>query len=187
MHPVSTRAAVLLGLSVLCVGARAGPAEELEALMKHCQAVFDQRPMTEVAYSESVGGWVKRQFTPVSIAVRMRKAISSVTPYIARIEITEVAAAHSGVDEASVRALDVSPDENIMRSVRHIHLAFQDGAWVPMGGASRVEVRRSSGEDFSPVKSLRYSRLALLRLGGPIASCLGQSPLRSATALPAAP
>ncbi len=169
------RATAVLGLFALCVGIRAQPTVDLQAVVQSCQAEFDQRPTTVVIYSELVGAWVKRQYKPVVIDVHLRKAGSTVTQYVAQLDITDVVAAHSGGDEASVRALDVSPDDNVMRSVHRIHLAFQGGAWVAMGGTSSVDVRRTAGEDFSRVNSVRRSPRSLMVSGGPIASCLGQT------------
>lgn len=162
-----------IGLAGLCASASAEPLTDLDEVVRRCREAFDQRPATEVIYSSAVNAWVKRQYMPVFITTHTRKTTSIVSPYVAEIDVVEVAAAHQGEDEQSVRALDVSPDENVMRSARRINLAFQDGAWTVIGGASTVEVRRDAGEAFSHVKTSRHSREALLQSKGPLSSCLG--------------
>lgn len=162
-----------LGLAASCASAFADPIANLDDLVLRCQQAFNQRPVTEVTYSGAVNAWVKRLYLPTSIAMRARKTPSVVSPYVAEIDVVEIAAAHQGEDEQSVRALDVSPDENVIRTARRINLAYQDGGWNVISGTSTVEVRRDASEAFSKVKISRHSREAMLQSKGPLASCLG--------------
>jgi len=176
-----------LGVAGLCTSASADPLTDLDDVIRRCKEAFDQRPVIAVAYAGALNAWVKRQYMPVSVTFRARKTNSVVSPYVAQIDVVELAAAQRGEDEQSVRALDVSLDENVMRSTRRINLAFQDNAWTVIGGASTVEVRRDATERFSNVGTSRHSRESLLLANGPIASCLGQPAAWNQSALRVVP
>ena len=94
---------------------------------------------------------------------------------LAQLEITEVAAARRGDDEDSARALDVSFDENVMRSVRSINFAYQDNGWAVVGGNAAQEVKRDANDQFSLVSKTKLSRDAVMGSKGPMAVCVGAS------------
>lgn len=164
-----------IGLVVMCVNANAEPLADFDSIIKRCREAFDLRPTSEVVYAGPAKSWVKRLYAPAKITYDMRKTESAVSPYVAHIQITEVASAQPGEDEDSARALHVSMEENVMRSVRRINFAYQDNAWTVMGGTSILEVKRDAGEQFSVVKSARIGRESVLEFQGPIAYCVAAS------------
>lgn len=173
---------VSLSVSLASASAFAEPLAEFDALVKRCQDAFDQRPAIEVVYAEPVKAWVKRQFAPTTVVSRVQKTSSPVSTFVGQIEVTQTASAQRGEDEHAVRALDVSTEDNVMRSVHRISLAFQDNRWTPISGAMRVDVRRDVNDSFTTMNSARHSREALLELQGPIAMCMGQPALFSQSA-----
>ena len=162
-----------LGLLVACMQLHAEPLADFDAIAVRCKEAFDARPMTEVAYAGAAGSWVKRIFAPATVAYRARKTASSVSPFVAQIDITELAAARRGDDEDSARALDVAMDENVVRSVRHINFAYQDNVWTVIGGTAIVEVKRDAGEPFTVADNVKLSHQAVMELKGPMALCVG--------------
>ena len=178
---------VSLTVSLASASALAEPLAEFDALGQRCREAFDQRPTTEVVYVESVKAWVKRQYAPTTVVSRVQKTSSSVSPYVGHIEVTQTASAQRGDDEYAVRALHLSMEENLMRSVLRISLAFQDNGWTPIGGSSRVDVRRDKDDSFTKADSARHSREALLDMQGPIAMCMGQPALTTHSALRVVP
>ena len=167
------RTVAAIGLLVACVQLHAEPLADFDAIAARCKEAFDERPMTEVAYAEAAGSWVKRVYAPATMAYRARKTASSVSPFVAQIDITEVAAARRGDDEDSARAQDVAMDENAIRSVRRINFAYQDNMWTLIGGTAVVEVKRDAAEPFTVADRAKLSREALLELKGPMAACVG--------------
>lgn len=165
------RTLVATGLLVACFQLHAEPMADFDAIAARCKEAFDERPMTEVAYAEAASSWVKRIYAPATIAYRARKTASSISPFVAQIDITEVAAARRGDDEDSARALSVVLDENTIRSVRHINFAYQDNMWTVIGGTAVVEVKRDAGEPFTVAESIKLSREAVIDIKGPIAAC----------------
>jgi len=183
MHTRAKRWLVSLSVSLACASAFAEPLAEFDALVKRCREAFEQRPATEVLYAEPVKAWVKRQYAPTTVVFRVQKTSSSVSPFVGQIEVTQNASAQRGEDENAVRALDVSAEENVMRSVHRISLAFRDNSWTPISGTSRVDVRRDVNDSFTKVDSAKHGREALLELQGPIAMCMGQPARFSQSAL----
>lgn len=169
------RTLVATGFLVACFQLHAEPLADFDAIAARCKQAFDERPMTEVAYAEAASSWVKRIYAPATIAYRARKTASSVSPFVAQIDITEVAAAGRGDDEESARALNVVLDENTIRSVRHINFAYQDNMWTVLGGTATVEVRRDAAEPFMVAENLKLGREALVELKGPMAACVSVS------------
>ena len=165
-----------MGLVVACANVHAEPLSELNVLVAHCTEAFQQSPMTEVAYAEAAQSWVKRVYAPPSVTYRVRKTSSTVSPYVAQIEIVQVASARRGDDEDTARALDVSMDENLMRSVRRINFAYQGDTWTVMGGTVVAEVKRDAADEFSRATTARLSREAVLEATGPVAACARVSP-----------
>ncbi len=155
------------------IGLNAEPLAEFDAMAARCREAFDGRPMTEVAYAEAAGSWVKRMYAPTSMVFRALKTASGVSPFVGQMEITEVAAARRGDDEDSARALDVAMDENVMRSVRRVNFAYQNNIWTVLGGTALVEVRRDADGPFAVAEKTRLSREAVLELKGPMAVCVG--------------
>ena len=178
---------VSLSMVLASASAFAEPLAQFDALVNRCRDAFDQRPTTEVVYAEPVKAWVKRQYAPTTVVFRVQKTNSPVSPFVGQIEVTQTAAAHRGDDENAVRALDVSTEENVMRSVHRISLAFQDNSWTPISGTSRVDVRRDVNDSFTRAGIAKHSREALLELQGPIAMCMGQPALLGQSVLKVAP
>ena len=125
-----------------------------------------------MAYVEAASSWVKRLYAPASVAFKVQKASSRTVPFVGQIEVTEIASARRGADEDSARALNVSMDENVIRSVRRVHFAYQDDAWVLLGGTTVIEVKRNAGDPFSTADSIKLSREAVMELKGPIGVCI---------------
>lgn len=171
MNTMLKRATISLGLLLVGANLLAEPLAEFDAIVSRCREAFDGRPTTEVAYAEPAQSWVKRWYAPAEIAFRVRPTGSAVSPFVGQIEITEVASAKQADDEDTVRAMDVSPEVNVMRAVRRINFAFQDNGWTVLGGASLVEVKPSASHKFSPAGSTRLSREAVLNFKGPVATC----------------
>ena len=187
MHTRARSCMLSLALSLASSSAFTEPLAEFDALAKLCREAFDQRPAVEVVYAEPVKAWVKRQYAPTTVVVRVQKTSSSVSPFVGQIEVTQTASAHRGDDENAVRALDVSTNENVMRSVHRISLAFRDDGWTPISGTSHVDVRRDGNDPFTRAESSKHSREALLEMQGPIARCMGQPALFSRSALTLVP
>ena len=162
-----------LGLLAACIHLHAEPLADFDAISVRCKEAFDERPMTEVAYTEAASSWVKRIYAPATMAYHVRKTASRISPFVGQIEITELAAARRCDDEDSARALDMSMDENLIRSVRRINFAYQDNMWMVIGGTSVVEVKRNAADRFSVADSAKLSREAVLELKGPMAACVG--------------
>ena len=159
-------------LAAICANVHAEALADFDALVAHCREAFNERPLSEVAYAEAAGSWVKRLYAPVSLAFNVQKTASRVSPFVAQIEVTEVASARRGEDENAARALNVSMDENVIRSVRRINFAYQDDAWVALSGSAVIEVRRDAEDRFSLAESIKLSRDAVMELKGPMATCV---------------
>ena len=161
-----------ISLAALCAPAYSEPLADFDALVAQCQQAFDQRPVVEVAYAEAASSWVKRLYAPASVAFKVQKTSSRIAPFVGQIEVTEIASARRGDDEDAARALDLSMDENVVRSVRRIHFAYQDDAWVLLGGTHVIEVKRDAGDPYSIADSIKLSREAVMELKGPIGVCV---------------
>ena len=164
-----------IGLLAACAQVRAEPLADFEGIAARCRQAFEQRPVTEVVYAEAANAWVKRSYAPAELSYSARKTSSTVSPFVARIEITEVAAARRGDDEDSARALDVSMDGNLIRSVRSINFAYQDNVWTVIGGTAGMEVKLDANDAFSLVSKNKLSRDAVVGSKGPMAVCVGAS------------
>ena len=160
-----------ISLSALCASVQAEAQADFDLLVARCQQAFDQRPTSEVAYAEAAGSWVKRLYAPASVVSRVQKTSSMVAPFVGQIEVTEIASARRGDDEDTARGLNVSIDENVVRSVRRIHFAYQHDAWVALGGTTVIEVKRDAGDSYSIADSSKLSREAVTELKGPISAC----------------
>ena len=161
-----------ISLAAMCAPAYPEPLADFDALVAHCQQAFDQRPLSEVAYAEAASSWVKRQYAPASVAFKVQKTGSKVSPFVGQIEVTETASARRGEDEDSTRLLNVSMEENIVRSMRRINFAYRDDAWIALGGTAVIEVKRDAADSFSVADSIKLSRKAIMELKGPIAACV---------------
>ena len=151
---------------------QAEPLADFDALVARCKQAFDDRPMTEVVYAQAAGSWVKRMYAPAALSYRMQKTNSKISPFIAQIDITELASARRGEDEDTARALTLSMDENVMRSVRRINFSYQDDSWTVIGGSVVTEIRRNLDDAFAVVESVRLSREAVFEARGPVSNCV---------------
>jgi hypothetical protein len=169
--------AIFMAAAGLSVSAAvcAEPLADFEAMVAQCQQAFDQRPRSEVAYAEAASSWVKRQYAPASVAFKVLQTSSKVSPFVGQIEVTEIASALRGEDEESARALIVAMDENVVRLVRRVNFAYQDDAWVALGGTVRTELKRDAEDRFSVADSIKLSREAILELKGPMSVCVNVS------------
>ena len=168
-----SRHLIAFGIALTGIASQAEPLAEFDVVVARCQQAFSERPMTEVAYAQAAGSWVKRLYAPSSISFQVQKTNSSISPFVGRIEITEMAAARRGDDEETVRTLDVSMDENVLRTVRSIHFAYQGNGWVALGAKLVTEVKRDAAADFSMAATERLSREALMESRGPVSRCSG--------------
>ncbi len=148
------------------------PVTLIEGLAQQCREAFAARPLTEVAYAPSRGAWVKRSHAPAEVQSQVQKTVSAVTPYVAQLTVTELASAQSGDDFDTTRALDVPMDRNLLRSVRRMHFAFQDGQWTLMSAAVLMQVKVDPTTEFETVRSSTLEPAAVRQLDGPIAACI---------------
>ncbi|MEO8855994.1 MAG: hypothetical protein ABI343_03300 [Burkholderiaceae bacterium] len=157
---------------VAAAGVRAEPLAELDAMVARCRQAFDARPLTEVAYAQAARSWVKRLYAPVLVNLQVQKTGSSLLPFLASIEITELASAKAAANEDIARALLVSLDENVRRTVDRINLTYQNDAWTVTDGAAVVEVKQNAGDEFSVTDATRLSHDALMQSPGPLGICV---------------
>lgn len=153
-------------------GVRAEPLADLDAMVARCRQAFDSRPLTEVAYAPSAQTWVKRLYAPVLVNLQVQKTGSSLLPYIAFIEITELASAKAAANEDVARALIVSLDENVRRTVDRINLTYQNDGWTIVDGAAVTEVKLDAGDEFSVTDAQRLSYESLMHSPGPLGVCV---------------
>ena len=175
MRPVASRWLVVLGMAIACLRLRAEPTTDFDAIVARCQQAFNERATTEVAYAEAAGSWVKRQYASAALNYRVQATSSKVAPFVGQLDIVETAAARRADDESSARAMLVSLEENVIRTVREIHFAYQGGRWELLGATMTTEVKRDAADAFAVADKTRLSREALFELRGPVATCVGAS------------
>ena len=167
--PASGAAATAESAPVAAAGEPA--AVLIDGLVRQCREAFAARPLTEVAYASSRGAWVKRNHAPAEVQAQVQKTVSTVTPYVAQLTVTELASAQPGDDFDTVRAMEVPMDRNLLRSVRRMNFAFQDGQWTLLGAAVLVQVKADPTTDFETVRTAKLEPVAVRQLDGPISAC----------------
>ena len=159
-------------LVALCIDAHAEPLTDFEAIVDQCKKAFDARPTVEVAWTEAAKSWVKRVYAPIKITYDVQKTNSLVSPFSGYIEITEAVAAKVGLDEASAQALDVSINDEGMRTIRRLNYALRGGAWDIVDGRENFSTKLSANDPYGKPYSLQHTREKLLQKKGPLKSCI---------------
>ena len=155
MNLAISRWLALLGLVSACLQLGAEPLADFDGIVARCQQAFNERPATEVAYAEAAGSWVKRQYASAALNYRVQATHSKVSPFVGQLDIVETAAARRADDESSARALLVSLEENVIRTVREIHFAYQGDRWKLLGATMTTEVKRDASDAFTVADKTR--------------------------------
>lgn len=158
----------VLALAPLVVAA--DPLPQFEAIVKKCQGAFDARGASEIAYVDVTKQWVRRVYSPAAIRYDVLRTESLVSPFSAFLEVTQLIALKSAVDEQAAKVLDVSIDDKPMRQVRRLNFAYREGAWQLVGGSSATDAMR---DGMYPAREpLKVSKEQLLRDRGPLSHCM---------------
>lgn len=153
---------------VLCATAHADPLADFEVVVNRCKGAFDARPLSDVVNMPSMNLWIKRVYGPSKVVYDVRKTDSLVSPFVAKIEISEVVASGRTKDEEQTKALDISLEKEGNRFHTQVNFTYQKGVWEVVDGKESMQPGIVGGGT-GQVNILTRERV--LASKGPIKNC----------------
>lgn len=151
----------------------AEPLADFEVIVRNCQAAFDAKPASTVAFMEKQQQWVKRVSAPAMVAYDVRKTESLVSPFTAYLEVTQMLSSKTAPDESTAAAQEVSFNERAILSIKRLNFAYRskDAAWELVDGIETSRMKMSANEPFDKGMSAPMVKSRVLEDSGPIKQC----------------
>jgi len=151
----------------------AEPLADFEAIVRNCQAAFDAKPASSVAFVDKLQRWIKRVSAPASVAYDVRKTESLVSPFTAYLEVTQLLSSKGAPDETAANAMEVSLNETAMLSIKRLSFAYRskDASWELVDGLETTRMRMSANQPFDKGISVPTTKARILEDAGPIKLC----------------